>query len=478
MPRRSHRRDRGRSPRRPRRRGDHQLRARRGQPRAGRRAAGRRARRRTPRSPRARPPASSAGACRCSGCPSACGPTAPSPTCPTWTARSATAALVPGDQVVAARFAAPEQPWRPRARCSRRRARSRSASPGRPACRGRRPARRRQGRRAADQPGRRGRRTSPPTASTGSSTTSWSPASWRPARTPTRPPPTSSRWPSRRRTPRLSSSVPRRSPSGSRSRTRPSAPADRRRHHHHHRPPGRRQVSTVLTVGVGADLAEQLRAQHTVRWSTSASPSSTRRRWAGRAGSRRPAPPLAVVLGPDVALDRAFAAGRPGRRRRRHQRRPRRRATPMPSSGWPPCAPASGTCSAPTLLPRTSPPCSSAPPSWPGPAPRRRRHAAAPGRPDHRVIVVASPKGGVGKTTVSTNLAIGLAQVRPGIDGDRGPRRAVRRRGQRPGDGARAHAARHRARRGRHRPAGAEDLPRPAPQRPLRHRRQRLAGGR
>jgi pilus assembly protein CpaE len=30
-------------------------------------------------------------------------------------------------------------------------------------------------------------------------------------------------------------------------------------------------------------------------------------------------------------------------------------------------------------------------------------------RRDHRVIIVASPKGGVGKTTVSTNLAVGLA---------------------------------------------------------------------
>jgi pilus assembly protein CpaE len=29
---------------------------------------------------------------------------------------------------------------------------------------------------------------------------------------------------------------------------------------------------------------------------------------------------------------------------------------------------------------------------------------------DHRVVVVASPKGGVGKTTVSTNLAVGLAR--------------------------------------------------------------------
>lgn len=36
---------------------------------------------------------------------------------------------------------------------------------------------------------------------------------------------------------------------------------------------------------------------------------------------------------------------------------------------------------------------------------------SVPGRPDHRVIVVASAKGGVGKTTVSTNLSIGLAQA-------------------------------------------------------------------
>ncbi|WP_324277154.1 AAA family ATPase [Blastococcus brunescens] len=45
---------------------------------------------------------------------------------------------------------------------------------------------------------------------------------------------------------------------------------------------------------------------------------------------------------------------------------------------------------------------------------RARQDAAAAeagaARSDHRVIVVASPKGGVGKTTVSTNLAVGLAR--------------------------------------------------------------------
>jgi pilus assembly protein CpaE len=34
--------------------------------------------------------------------------------------------------------------------------------------------------------------------------------------------------------------------------------------------------------------------------------------------------------------------------------------------------------------------------------------------PDHRVIVVTSPKGGVGKTTVATNLAVGLAAAERG----------------------------------------------------------------
>ncbi|MDD9204957.1 P-loop NTPase, partial [Georgenia sp. 10Sc9-8] len=38
-------------------------------------------------------------------------------------------------------------------------------------------------------------------------------------------------------------------------------------------------------------------------------------------------------------------------------------------------------------------------------------HQASPPAPSGRVISVVSPKGGVGKTTVATNLAVGLAQA-------------------------------------------------------------------
>ena len=45
---------------------------------------------------------------------------------------------------------------------------------------------------------------------------------------------------------------------------------------------------------------------------------------------------------------------------------------------------------------------------------REAGQAAGGARPEHRVVVVTSPKGGVGKTTVATNLAVGLARAGAG----------------------------------------------------------------
>ena len=73
----------------------------------------------------------------------------------------------------------------------------------------------------------------------------------------------------------------------------------------------------------------------------------------------------------------------------------------------------------------------------PGRRPRRtpRRARSTPAR---RSIVVLGPKGGVGKTTVATNLATTLAARRPAHAADR-PRPPVRRRRTRAGRRARPH---------------------------------------
>ncbi|MGY1804929.1 CpaE family protein [Blastococcus sp. SYSU D00922] len=166
-------------------------------------------------------------------------------------------------------------------------------------------------------------------------------------------------------------------------------------------------MSTVLTVGVGADLVQRLHEQHDGDVVTLAvdAPTSGGLLSLLDSGSE----PLAVVLGPDVPLDRAFnLAGRVDVATATSviivvaDADPELWMAAMRAGVRDVLSPDASAADVAAVLERAA-----------GLA-RARQEAAtasqAEERPDHRVIVVASPKGGVGKTTVSTNLAVGLAR--------------------------------------------------------------------
>ncbi|WP_116452386.1 AAA family ATPase [Blastococcus litoris] len=166
-------------------------------------------------------------------------------------------------------------------------------------------------------------------------------------------------------------------------------------------------MSTVLTVGVGADLLQQLREQHDGDVVTLAVDAPTSGGLMSLLGGG--SEPLAVVLGPDVPLDRAFnLAGRVDVATTTSviivvaDADPELWMAAMRAGVRDVLSPDASAADVSAVLERAA-----------GLA-RARQEAAAAGqaeeRPDHRVIVVASPKGGVGKTTVSTNLAVGLAR--------------------------------------------------------------------
>jgi len=165
-------------------------------------------------------------------------------------------------------------------------------------------------------------------------------------------------------------------------------------------------VSTVLTVGVSADLVQQLGEQHTGNV-VSLRPDAVAS--GGLLARIHDAAPLAVVLGPDVRLDRAFdLAGRVDVAAATSVVLVAADADPelwmaaMRAGVRDVLSPDASAEDIAAVLERAAD------------LARARREAAqaasAEARPDHRVIIVASPKGGVGKTTVSTNLAIGLAR--------------------------------------------------------------------
>ena len=188
--------------------------------------------------------------------------------------------------------------------------------------------------------------------------------------------------------------------------------------------------------------------------------------------------PTSSCIGPGASPDAVLTlAARldiqsPGHQRRPH--RPRRRSR----CGRPRCGRASATCCRRRPTSRRSATRSTGR-RWP-----RTGAAACCARSSEterytgRVITIASPKGGVGKTTVSTNLAIGLTAAAPqstvlvDLDVQFGDVASALE------PGARVHAARRRPRPGQRGHDGPQDLPHPAPERPLRRLRRRVAGRR
>jgi pilus assembly protein CpaE len=165
-------------------------------------------------------------------------------------------------------------------------------------------------------------------------------------------------------------------------------------------------VSKVLTVGIGADLARLFVDQASGDVLTLSVDSLTAD--GGLLARIEEAAPQLVVLGPAVPLDRAFAlAGRVDVSA----------ATSVAvviedadADLWMAAlragvrdvlSPDADAAEVAAVLERAAD------------LTRARRdaaQAATGAQPDHRVVIVASPKGGVGKTTISTNLAVGLAQ--------------------------------------------------------------------
>jgi len=164
-------------------------------------------------------------------------------------------------------------------------------------------------------------------------------------------------------------------------------------------------VSTVLTVGVSADIVQQLTAQHDGEVVSLPAGALATGEVLGRIDGG--GAPLAVVVGPDVRLDRAFEfAGRVDVAAATSivlvaaDADPELWMAAMRAGVRDVLSPDASDDDVAAVLERADD------------LARARSDAAKASAPrsDHRVIVVASPKGGVGKTTVSTNLAIGLAR--------------------------------------------------------------------